>query len=266
MGLPYLEPDIVRTELGAERSHQAVLTAAAERARATIPAGCRSLVVAHAFITAARAAGQPNEPITSASERDLRVGGIADATADAFAGFDYVALGHLHRAQQVAGPGDTVVHYSGSPIAFSFSEEAHVKSVTVVDLDRTGPPLVRQIATPVPRPLVTLRGTLADLLDDPETTAHADSWVRVVLTDPRRPEHSLERLRSLLPYVADLAFEPAERSSGARRADPRLATERDPVAVASAFIEHVTDTPATPQEADLLRAAVERVRVAAGSR
>ncbi|MFM7598435.1 MAG: exonuclease SbcCD subunit D, partial [Actinomycetota bacterium] len=121
-GLPYLEPDLHRDALGADRSHTAVLDAAMQRVRDDLATrdGVRSIVAAHAFIT------WGSDPVVSDSERDLRVGGIGDAPAAVFAGVDYVALGHLHGAQAVVDP---VVRYSGSPLAFSFSEEAHRKSV-----------------------------------------------------------------------------------------------------------------------------------------
>ena len=85
------------------------------------------MVLAHAFVTG----GQGSE-----SERDIRVGGIADVPASVFAGFSYVALGHLHGQQQVsAASGGPLVRYSGSPLAFSFSERQHTKSVTLAEID-----------------------------------------------------------------------------------------------------------------------------------
>ena len=119
-GIPYLLPDAVMTELGADRSHTSVLAAAVDRIRADAEArGLSKIVVlAHAFVTG----GAPSE-----SERDIRIGGIGDAPASVFGGLTYVALGHLHGAQQVAPN----VRYAGSPLAFSFSERHHRKSVAL---------------------------------------------------------------------------------------------------------------------------------------
>ncbi len=85
----------------------------------------RTVVLAHAFV----AGGAKGD-----SERDITVGGVELVPADVFAGVDYVALGHLHRAQQIS----TAIHYSGSPLAYSFTEAGHVKSVKLVDLDADG--------------------------------------------------------------------------------------------------------------------------------
>ncbi|MGA1596005.1 MAG: exonuclease SbcCD subunit D [Candidatus Nanopelagicales bacterium] len=255
-GIPYLEPDLQREALGAERSHTAVLTSAMDRIRADLSArdGLRSVVVAHAFITGS------GEAVVSESERDLRVGGVGDAPASVFAGVDYVALGHLHGAQEVRAPGATRMHYSGSPLAFSFSEEAHVKSVTLIDVDTAGVADVSIIPVPVGRTLITLRGDLDTLLQDQALRVHAESWVRVVLTDERRPDHAMSRLRDVWPYTVDLDFDarrPANDSPG-----PALGlASADPVLLAQSFVEHVTATPPTPEESAALQRSVEAVRI-----
>ena len=253
-GLPYLEPDLHREDLGAERSHTAVLQAAMHRVRGDLAerGDVRSIVVAHAFITGGDAA------VVSDSERDLRVGGIGDAPAAVFEGVDYVALGHLHGAQPVIDP---AVRYSGSPLAFSFSEERHVKSVTLLDIPADGGPVaVTLVPTPVPRPLITLTGTLESLLDDPDTASYSDHWVRVHLTDARRPDDPMGRLQALLPHAVELTFErTAPAAVIAVDADGVPVT--DPLAIAEAFVEHVTSTPPGEIEKALLSDAVERVRI-----
>jgi exonuclease SbcD len=255
-GIPYLEPDLHREALGADRSHTAVLTAAMDRIRADLVkrGDVRSLVAAHAFITGS------GEPVVSESERDLRVGGVGDAPAPVFSGVDYVALGHLHGAQAVRAPGDMRVHYSGSPLAFSFSEESHIKSVTLIDLPASGDPRITTVTVPVGRPLVTLRGDLDALLADEQLRAHAQSWVRVVLTDDRRPDHAMSRLRDVWPHAVDLRFE--TRSAATPQDSASLTREvTDPVRVAESFVAHVTGTPARVEEATALRESIEAVRI-----
>lgn len=257
-GLPYLEPDLHREALDAERSPTAVLQAAMQRVRNDLASrqGVRSIVAAHAFITGG------GDAVVSDSERDLRVGGIGDAPAGVFDGVDYVALGHLHGAQAVVDP---AVRYSGSPLAFSFSEQHHVKSVTVLDVPATGPISVTLVPTPVPRPLITLTGTLQEVLDDPATASYADHWVRVRLTDARRPDDPMGRLRAVLPHAVELTF---ERSipDAIIAVDAEGVPVSDPLAIAEAFVEHVTSTPPDEIEQALLREAVERVRIDGVSR
>ena len=257
-GMPYLEPDLHRETLGAERSHAAVLDAAMGAVRADLAGqDARSIVVAHAFITGSSTA------TVSDSERDLRVGGIADAPASLFDGVDYVALGHLHGAQAVStgGQSSTTVRYSGSPIAFSFSEQDHVKSVTLLEVAGSGPVTVELIDVPVFRELTTLTGTLEEILDTPDNARFADHWVRVQLTDERRPANPMDRLRELMPHVVDLSFVHTASRESSAEAGTSIAVI-DPLEIAESFISHVTSTPPEPVERDLLRASVERVRVA----
>lgn len=183
--LPYLEPDLVRDALAVEeRSHAAVTEAAMTRVRADVTvrragggalASAPVVVMAHAFV--AGAAG-------SESERDLAVGGAAHVPPGVFAGADYVALGHLHGPQVVGGGAG---RYSGSPLAFSFSEATQRKSVAIVDVVGDGAARVELIAAPVPRALATVRGTLDELLADPRLRDREGDWIQATLTDPVRP-------------------------------------------------------------------------------
>lgn len=149
-GLPYLEPALVRDELAAPKAgHEAVLAAAMERVRAdlaTRPDGTRSIVLAHAFV----AGGEPSD-----SERDITVGGVAAVPAGVFDGVDYVALGHLHGSQVITDR----VRYSGSPLAYSFSEATHRKSMWLVDLAADGAVTAERVDCPVPRPSPGSGGT-----------------------------------------------------------------------------------------------------------
>jgi DNA repair protein SbcD/Mre11 len=257
-GLPYLLPDAVMTELGCARSHHAVLAAATGRIRADATARGigRTVVLAHAFITGAR----PAE-----SERDIRVGGVADVPADVFAGFSYVALGHLHGQQEIgAGAGGPVVRYSGSPLAFSFGEKDQAKSVTLADIDGAGQVTVTKLATPVPRPLREVRGRLDDLLARAGTdlAGLAGAWVKVVLTDPARPAAPMERLREKWPHTLILDFAPEGGRPGADADLARLAAATDPAEICGLFVEFTSGGPPDDAQRGVLRAAVEAAQQA----
>lgn len=247
-GLPYLEPDHHRTALGADRSHAAVLQAAMDRVRAARQPQCRSIVMAHAFITGGHG---------SDSERDVRVGGIGDAPASVFAGVDYVALGHLHGAQQIPTEG-SIVRYSGSPLAFSFSEEEHTKSVTVLDIPADGEIGVVEFPTPVARSITTVRDSLERLLTDPRYEDHVSDWIRAILTDPRRIPDAMAKIRSRFPFALQLDYEQTERDASRTLVD---VTKIPPLEVASRFVADVTTTPPTDAERKLLTSAIERVRI-----
>jgi DNA repair protein SbcD/Mre11 len=74
----------------------------------------------------------------------------------------YVALGHLHRAQRLAGPAP--LHYCGSPLQLDFGETANDPQVNVVDVRAGRPADVRAVPLAEGRRLRTIRGTLVDVL------------------------------------------------------------------------------------------------------
>jgi DNA repair protein SbcD/Mre11 len=254
-GLPYLLPDAVMADLGAERSHASVLAAAGGRVRADAAARglSRTVVIAHALVTGGT---------TSDSERDIRVGGIADTPPSALAGCSYLALGHLHGQQRVDTGGATTAGYSGSPLAFSFSERHHHKSVTLAEIGGDGAVATQLLRTPVPRPLREVRGRLDDLLARAGTDLAdlAGAWVKAVLTDQARPVAPMERLREKWPHTIALDFQP-EGGLASPDADlARLAEAADPAEICGLFVDYVAGAPPDQSQLAVLRQAVEAAR------
>ena len=248
-GLPYLEPSMVADELGSRRSHQGVLEAAMARVRADLasqPTPTRSVVAAHAFVVG----GQVSD-----SERDISVGGVGAVPLAVFGGVDYVALGHLHGRQRLA----ETVRYSGSPLAYSFSEATHVKGTWLVDLGPHGVRAVQALPAPVPRPLVTVRGAIAALLSDP-TLEHAErAWCQVVLTDAARPRAAMAQLQQRFPHTLSLSFEPEGGGHAGADYAGRVRGRSD-LDVCCGFVEHVRGSVADDAERGLLADALERSR------
>ncbi|GHD31511.1 exonuclease SbcCD subunit D [Streptomyces galbus] len=250
-GLPYLEPALVKDEFGVERpSHEAVLAAAMDRVRADLAArapGTRSVVLAHAFVTGGEA---------SDSERDITVGGVASVPAGVFDGVDYVALGHLHGCQTLTER----VRYSGSPLAYSFSEADHRKSMWLVDLAADGAVTAERVDCPVPRPLARLRGTLEDLLADPGLARHEDAWVEATLTDAVRPADPMARLTERFPHALSLAFAPERAPDDPGGSYAGRLADRDDQQVAEDFVAHVRGSGPDDDERAVLREAFDAVR------
>ena len=241
-GLPYLEPDVLRIPWQLEsRSHTAVLTEAMRRVGADLasrPTGTRSVAMAHAFVAGAGA---------SDSERDISVGGVSVVPIGVFDTVDYAALGHLHGRHTLTDS----IRYSGSPLAYSFSETDHLKGTWLVELGRDGFERADFVEAPVPRRLARVRGHLDDLLNDPRHAAKEQCWVQAVLTDPVRPTQAMERLRARFPHTLILSFEPAGGAAAGVPASRSL-TGRSDHAIALDFVRDVRGTPATAAEAALL--------------
>ncbi|MFF9020016.1 exonuclease SbcCD subunit D [Streptomyces eurythermus] len=250
-GLPYLEPALVKDEFGVDKAgHEAVLGAAMDRVRADLaarPRGTRSVVLAHAFVTGGQA---------SDSERDITVGGVAAVPAGIFDGADYVALGHLHGCQTITER----VRYSGSPLAYSFSEAGHRKSMWLIDLDADGSVTAERVDCPVPRPLARIRGRLDDLLADPALARHEDAWVEATLTDPLRPAEPMARLTERFPHTLSLVFAPERAPDDPRVSYARRLAGRSDQQVAEDFVAHVRGTGPDAAETAVLREAFDAVR------
>jgi DNA repair protein SbcD/Mre11 len=246
-GIPYLDPESVREPWGlAVRSHEAALTEAMRRVRLDLearPPGTRSVVLAHAFVTGCA----PSE-----SERDISVGGVSMVPVSLFDDISYTALGHLHGAQVLSDE----VRYSGSPLAYSFSEETHTKGSWLIDLDDAGVAASEFVAAPVPRRLAMLTGTVEELLSEPALATHEDSWVHATLTDAVRPLRAMDRLRTRFPHTLVIGFAPAGSEThpdSSRRPTTGLSDHQ----IALAFVAELRGAPATDAESLLLREASE---------
>ena len=156
----------------------------------------RTVVVAHTFVAGGT---------SSDSERDLTVGNIDLVDTSAFDGFDYVALGHLHRDQAFD---NGRVAYSGTPLPYSFSEERDTKSVRIVEMDTRGLCRTEVVPLGVGRPLRTLRGAFDDLLGNPDFADAERARVRIQLTDPDLPLQAMPRLQQRFPHAVVLQHEP----------------------------------------------------------
>lgn len=249
-GIPYLDPDTVREPWQlAARSHAAALGEAMRRVRddLTRRSGARSVVLAHAFV-----AGRAEEPVQpSDSERDISVGGVSIVPTSVFDGVSYAALGHLHGRHTLS----ETIRYSGSPLAYSFSEASHRKGSWLVDLGADGLSHAEFIEAPVPRQLALLRGDLESLLADPALAVHEGSWVQVTLTDPLRPSQAMERLRRRFPHTLLLGFESTAPVVGALpQGHGPMRRDRDLVAD---FVAELRGAPASEGELALLGRAVD---------
>lgn len=131
----------------------------------------------------------------------------------------YVALGHLHRAQDIPGP--TKIRYSGSPLQLDFGETADQKSVSIVDVEPGAPASVREVALAEGRRLRTLTGTMADIEAARGTTG--EDHLRVIVTDVRRAGLA-DEIRSWFDRVVDVQVRTPDEAPIAASRRPDNAT------------------------------------------
>jgi exonuclease SbcD len=259
-GIPWLEPRLVAEQLGVDTaSHFEVTRAATALIRQDIErreasSVVHSVVLAHTFASGG---------ISSDSERDLSIGGVGAVPLDLFEGFSYTALGHLHGRQSLSPQ----VRYSGSPLAYSFSEARHQKGAWLVDIGPHGVGAVEEVLWEAPRALAVLRGSLSDLVESPQHEWAEAAYCQITLTDAQRPARAMDRLRARFPHTLVLGFDPEGATAApAATYSSRLAEAPDDLSVCCGFLEHVRGRVPDDAEKAALAAALENVRLLEGSR
>lgn len=261
-GIPYLEPALVRHLEGAPqaRSQAAVMRWATDLARAHLAEHpTRSVLIGHCF-----AAGVPMSANAEDIERDIAAGGLDVVPLETFAGFDYVALGHIHGRAELAPN----IRYSGAPLHYSFSEAGATRGAWVIEFDATGFAGASWLEVPVPRALVRLRGPLDALLGDEAFEDARDHWVSASLTDQARPVDAMARLRARFPHAIHVEHTPAERlgrqheTYGARLAAAVTDEQR-----IERFLEHTRNgVGSTETERAILADALEQLTIEEATR
>ena len=220
--LPFVRPATVRACLESDEQRDAVTdyTAAMRAAIAQMKftEGRRNVLVAHQFVTGAER-----------SESEENVGGLDNVDASVFEKFDYVALGHIHKPQNVAkDDGGTVrARYSGTPLKYSLSEASHKKSITVVEVGAAGAVTgdlfagagmraalqIREIPLAPQHDMREIRGTYAAVVSPEFRNAqiaegkNLDDFVYVKLTDENDVPDAAQKLRGIYPNLMMLDYD-----------------------------------------------------------
>lgn len=190
-----------------------------------------NVLLAHAFVAGG-----------TVSESEVNPVGTAELIpAEVFAGFDYVALGHLHAPQTVAEG----VRYAGSPLKYSFSEMAHVKSATVVEITAKSAVTVREIPLFSPHDMREIRGTLAELL----AGEYSEDLIRAVVTDEEVPPDARVTLRTVYPNLLRFAVENSHTVAEEDVTPADSVENRDPLSLFAEFYEKQSGV--APDEARL---------------
>ena len=186
--IPYYHPEQVRLLYPDAQIHTAheAMCALMDDIRARRDPGKKLIIGAHCFVTGA----SPAE-----SDYGAQLGGAAQIGAEVFDGADYVALGHLHRAQSPAPQ----VRYSGTPYPYAFSEGAC--SAALYD---SGTGAVRLLPFHPARTLRVLRGTYDAVLDAAQADAGRDDYLKIELTDREAGLETLDALRACYPNLVTL--------------------------------------------------------------
>ncbi len=185
--IPYIHPSVVREAYQEEKVTDWTKAMEILIRNAHVDPMARNIAVAHQYVTASGV--RPEE----CDSEQKHIGGLDNVEYTVFDSFDYVALGHLHGPQRI---GRDTVRYAGSPLKYSFSEEKHKKSVTLVEIKEKGCVEYRQLPLVAARDFKTLRGTFNEMMSPAFTASlSAEDYYRIILTDEQDIDQAMARLR-----------------------------------------------------------------------
>lgn len=252
--IPFLRPADIRHHLPdvEATSYDEALRSLVE----TLPidAAVRNVAVVHQFVTA-------TGTTVERSGSEVSVGGLDNVDVGVFDAFDYVAAGHVHRAQRI---GRDSARYAGSPLKYSLSEADYDKSAPLVTLGRKGEePTIELVPLEPLHDLRRIRGPLEGLVA-PEVVAAADreDYLHVVLTDEHPTIDAMARLRDVYPNVMNIEYDNARtRAAGVRSDAPEAEEEVGPLELFSDFYEEQNGAGLSPRQLGIVTDELERIGV-----
>lgn len=215
-----------------------------------------NILLTHQFVV-----NHGREPELSDSETRVSVGGADQVEAGNFSGFDYVALGHIHGMQQI---GEGPVHYSGSPVKYSFSEVHHQKGVLYGEITAEGLTLRRLPLQPI-HDMRKIKGRLSDLIRaDVVESADEEDYILAVLTNEEELIDPIGTLRSVYPNVMQLQMERIVRESREVEQHARALKEKSPYQLFEDFFGQVTGKELGEGQKAVVAEAIEAAREETG--
>jgi DNA repair protein SbcD/Mre11 len=242
---PYCEPADVRYHL---QDDAVVCFDSAMRSLVNRqPINGRSVLLSHSFVHGGS---------VSDSERPLSIGGADTVSVEHFLPFSYVALGHLHQPQVFNGGR---VRYAGSLMKYSFNEASQRKSVSIVEIDAGGEVQIDEISLTPKRDARIIRGTLNELLQNPERFGPRDDYLMAELLDEGAVYDAMGRLRDVYPNLMHLeraALKDVTDASG-RASD---IAGKDDLELFNDFMQAMTSREMTPEQQAVFTRIVDDVR------
>ena len=221
---PYIHPSVVREAYPDEKVTDWTQAMEVLIRNAHVDPAARNIAVAHQYVTASDV--RPEE----CDSEQKHIGGLDNVDYSVFDAFDYAALGHLHGPQRI---GRDTVRYAGSPLKYSFSEEKHKKSVTLVEIKEKGQVEYRQLPLVPARDFKTVRGIFSEVMSHGFTAPlSAEDYYRIILTDEQDVDQALARLRKYFyKNLMDLEYDNTRTRTQSDIDAGEEALEKEPIEV-----------------------------------
>lgn len=208
----------------------------------------RNILVTHQFVTGA---------LRTESE-DISVGGADNVDVCAFDGFDYVALGHIHRSQKC---GSEYIRYSGTPLKYSFSEAKDHKSVTVLDIREKGNIELSFIPLTPKRDMVEIKGKYDEIMlrSFYEGTNYGEDYMRITLTDEEDIPDVLTKLRVVYKNIMKLDYDNMRTRHSAEINGATDVKSKSPFEHFSDFYEQQNGQKMSKEQSDFMIDLIEQI-------
>ena len=188
--LPFVRPFTVRRCFPEDKIETTQDAVKAVLDRSPVDESKRNVLLCHQFVTGAE--------LSDSEERT--VGGLDGVEAGLFDAFDYVALGHIHKPQQL---GRDTLRYAGSPMKYSFSEAAFEKSAVLVDMKEKGNCAVTLLPLKAPHDVREVKGPMSEIMSLP----YSEDYVRVTVTDELVRPDARVTVSTVFPNMMKFAVE-----------------------------------------------------------
>ncbi len=208
----------------------------------------RNLIITHQFVTGA----------DRTESEDISVGGSDNVDVSVFDAFDYVALGHIHRAQKCTR--DTV-RYSGTPLKYSFSEANDIKTVTLVDFKSKNDILLDFIELKPLRDLKEIKGKYDDIMQKSfyEDTTYQSDYMHITLTDEEDIPNAVGKLHTVYKNLMKLDYDNKRtRINAALDTDFDVET-KSPLTLFAEFFALQNNNELSDEQKDYMQALIEQI-------
>lgn len=247
--LPFLKPASVRPFFPETNIESYTDALAAAIGAMDVDPACRNVLVTHQFVTGAE----------RCESEELSVGGSDNVSAEVFAPFDYVALGHLHGPQSVERE---TIRYCGTPLKYSFSEIHQKKSVTVVELAEKGAVSIREIPLHPLRDMAELRGTYEEVTSRGfyKGTHWQEDYVHIILTDEDDIPDAAAKLRTIYHNLMKLDYDNARTRMDGILEAPDTPERINPLDLLADFYEQQNGRPMGDEQRAFAAALMESIQ------
>ena len=207
----------------------------------------RNILVAHQFVTGA---------MRSDSE-EISVGGLDNIDAKCFEDFDYVALGHIHRPQNMTSE---KIRYSGTPLKYSFSESQDKKSVTIIEVKEKGTMGIKEIPLAPLHDMVKIRGGFAEVMNPANFPGmDINSYLHITLLDEMDIPEAFNRLAGVYPNLMQMEYDNLRTREKKTMQVRKEVAKISPQEIFSELYETMNNQPLSDVQQEYLMEKIEKI-------